>query len=198
MGEWISVLTEPEKTLKDEKAKASFNGMLSNIIKVGLIFGLIMGLTYSIIARDMGVVIWVFSQWLGPAMMVGSGAVVISLLVATPVVLLIMFLLNQLITWMTSKILGGKGSLTEQAYLSSIVVAGVFMLFVFLIGLGVLMQYYMHAAASTFLPFMFLFSALYGLYLGTLALKETHDLDTSTVVLMLVLSLILGQVPYML
>ena len=178
MNAWIECLKNPKGTLSKEKANSDMGKAIVNVAKAGALLGLVIGLFLVITG----------SVALGG--MADVGAIISIVLVA--IILPISFLIIQVILLVISKVLVGKGTFEQQAYLSSIVAgAGIVLILAAMTLVGVLFL------VATDLGVMLgavliLIALLYNLYLNILALKEAHDFSfVMALVVMIVYTIIM-------
>jgi len=166
---WIDSLTKPIQTFKKEKNNANlFEGMM-HIAIAGLITGFLSGLKMLFESTFLGMLGSTYGG-LGSLGLFGAIGFIASIIL-TPIFSVIIWLIVSGILYIFAMMLGGKGSYTTQSYLYAIylaplnVIVGVFSLIPFVGGI------------IAILPM------LYGLYLLTLVLKETHQYTLGKAVL---------------
>lgn len=164
---WKEVLTEPIKTFKKQEKKADLTEAVKQLVIAGLIAGFISGL-----AALTGLTALGTTGNLGTSMM-GAGVgifVFIVVLIGTPIVLLIGWLVVSAVIYLFAKIFNGKGNFTKQSYLIAL----------FWAPLAIV------TTVIGIIPFIGAIIAflvgLYGLYLLTLALKQAHKVSTAKAV----------------
>jgi len=164
---WKEVLTEPIKTFKKQEKKSDLGEAVKQLVIAGLIAGFISGL-----AAFTGLTAIGATGNLGTGMM-GAGVGIftfIAVLIGTPIVLLISWLIGSAIIYVFAKIFNGKGDFTKQSYLIALFWAP---LVVVTTVIGIIP--FIGAILGCLLW-------LYGLYLLTLALKQAHKVSTARAV----------------
>lgn len=144
---WIPALTKPAETFSKQKGKASLGDALISMALAGLVGGAVGGLLAGIVGLIAGAI----------------GGLLVSGLVVP--------LVMNAVVWVMAKLLGGKGSYSDQFYLYSLfgapvmLVSGVLSIVPIVGGLigGLL--------------------SLYSLYPLTMALKQVHGFDTMKAVI---------------
>ena len=144
---WKSALMKPKMTFKKEVKKADLGLGAKHILLAGAIVGLLMGIAS-----------------LNPI-------VVVILLFLYPILSLVGWLLGVGIIYLFAKLLGGKGNIVQQGYLTAIYAAPLSIITTIL----------------SLIPFVGIWISilvsLYAFYLLTLALKEVHKYSTGRAIL---------------
>jgi hypothetical protein len=164
---WKNVLQKPEAVFKSEIKRASLEDFAKNLVIAGLIVGLISG-----IAGAIGI-----SQTMFGAL--GSMTVFIASIVLWPILLVISSLISSAIYYIFAKLLGGKGSFTQQAYLISLYTAPLTILLL-IVNLIPVIGFVVDILIG-----------VYSLYLLTLVLKQVHKFTTGKAILTWLLPLII-------
>lgn len=161
MEVWKNALLHPHQTLADEKKNSSIGTALKYVAVAYLVFGLVFGLFFyfllSLIPSSLPL-INVILKGLGIAVLIGA-----------PIFFVIMGIIGILIGsgiyWVIAKIFGGKGSYTEQVYLTSIFISPIVILGIlgFIPAIGFLVP---------------LLLGIYNIYLFILMMKEVHGFGT--------------------
>lgn len=162
---WKSVLMHPKETFADEKKGSNIMEGAKQVALAYAVAGIIIGIVIAIFGAGPA------AMFLGPmAAVAGVAAIVV-----TPVMLVIMGLITSFIgagiIHVMSKLLGGTGTFAQQYYLMAIWMAPVMLLGMVLNLVPIVGQ------------LIGLLLNLYGLYLGTLAIKEAQGLSTLKAVL---------------
>ena len=151
---WKQVLMKPAETFKREKKNADLGEGAKHILIAGVIVGVLSVIQNAMLGTRIS------------AMLGGTSGTVYTL-VATPVMTLVGWLIGAGVLLLVAKMLGGKGSFNTQAWLTALYLAPVSVL----------------AAVLALIPFvgsgLGILVWLYGLYLLTLALCETHEYGMS-------------------
>jgi len=168
---WVDAFLKPKETFQKEKANASIKEGALNILTASFIISVLLSIVVAILGS-------VGASFMGLSTVEGFGGGVVGLII----IIFILFVVGELvgsfisvgIIWLTALLLGGKGSFTQQYYLSSLFTAPLLVLLIIniipLIG-GLLT----------------LIAALYSIYLLYLVVKEVHGLSTGKTVLSILL-----------
>ena len=155
---WIDAFVKPAATFKAQKSKASLKAGLMNYGIAGLISGII---TAVIILAGLSALVstgFTLPSMEGVGVTGAVGAVIGGIIAA-----LIGSLIITAILWVVARILGGKGTYTQQYYLVSL--------------------YAVPVAILSIIPLVNILVILYGLYLLTVALREAHGYGTGKAVI---------------
>ncbi len=145
IGLWKSALMSPKETFAKEKQNASIMAGAKQLVVGGAIAGLIMGLVGLLFGNVFGLVL-----------------MPITYAIALPIASLVI----TAIFWVIAKLLGGKGSYSQQFYLSAIF-GSPFAIINSILSIIPIIGW------LALLPV-----GLYGLYLTFLAVREVHQLST--------------------
>ncbi|MFH1750651.1 MAG: Yip1 family protein [Candidatus Micrarchaeota archaeon] len=181
---WKFVLTNPKETFTAEKKNASF----PNAIKHVAISGAIAGLFFTVMVVILGAVaISILPKGTNNLSFSALGLAGVFLLILYPLLFSLfataLSLVINAINFVLGKILGGKGSFSEQYYLYAIFTSPLL-----LINFLVLMI----PIAGFFLIWLSgLFTVAYGVYLLYLSLKEAHQIPELNAVAITLFSLLI-------
>lgn len=174
---WKEVLTKPIETFKKQEKNADLGEAVKQLVIAGLIAGFISGL-----AAFAGLTAVGATGNLGTSMM-GAGVGIfafIAVLIVTPIVLLIGWLIGSAIIYVFAKIFNGKGDFTKQSYLIALFWAP---LVIVTTVIGII------PFIGAILGFLV---GLYGLYLLTLALKQAHKVSTARAVAIWIVPIVIS------
>ncbi len=161
---WISVLTKPGETFRQEKENANINEAIKGIVAAGIIAGILffIDMNISLCFDEPNIIIGTYPGFFESIIM--SMATMIYL----PLYGIINLAILSGILHVSAKFFGGNGTLTTQTYLISLFFAPIFVIYFFT-------ALFVSPVVIIFIP--------YFLYLLTLALKETHNYGTKNSVL---------------
>jgi hypothetical protein len=161
---WMEALKNPIQTFKKEKKNADLTEGAKNIALAGLITGLISGLVFLVVGS-------IYSMANPYAMgLIGIPAFV-AILIVSPIVSVIGWLISSGIYYLIARLLGGRGDYKTQSYLIALYSAPM--------GIVITVLNLVPILGSI----LSLLGAIYSLYLLTLSLKETHGFSTGKAVL---------------
>lgn len=162
---WIESLTKPVSTFKKERKRANLSEGALHIAVAGIVTGFIMGLIKMVFGSA------VVGQYFPMASGLVGAAAFLATLILTPIVSVISWLIMSGILYIFALIFGGKGDYKTQSYLYAIYNAPLSIITTILILIPIIG------------PFLAFIIVIYGLYLLTMALKETHRYTTGRAVL---------------
>lgn len=152
---WIDIFVHPKETIKKEKGKTSWKDAFVRVVIVGIVYGLIMG----------------FFTFLFSLMGGASGAVAgiiawILQMILWPIYIVVGWIVLAILLFITAKLLGGKADFTQTAtdltlYIAPVTFISALVAWIPLIGI-----------------FLVSLVGLWGLYILTIQIKETHNLTT--------------------
>jgi hypothetical protein len=177
---WKDALMKPFATFEKKKKGGNLMEGLKHMVVAGVIAGVLAALAATFFSMPLAT-----TGALGQAF---AGMAVVGVLISTPIMAVIGWLIGSIVYFIFAKLLGGKGSYATQSYLLALYSAPVMVL----------------SAVFGLIPVvgsvLGLLLSLYGLYLLTMALKSAHGFDTIKAalcwvipaVIMVVLVLVLG------
>lgn len=211
ISSWVGVLLSPAATFKKEHARASYKSCFVNLFSAALIssifnifFGTLLAVfkpnAVLVLARQTGAFSIQKLTSLSPANAAVSFAVDLGVML---VIILALWVFGGSIACKLSKIIGGKGDLKTQLYLTSIFAPGFLFMSTILSFAGALMISYLifAAAYSVFLTaisvwfILLLLVLIYGIYCYVSALIEAHEYNPGAgIATCLISAIIIGAI----
>lgn len=168
---WKDAFLSPVPTFRKMKKKAD----LVEGFKHVLVAGIIAGILGAIVAAVAGAAV----AEMGPLGGLFAGAAIAGVLIGTPILAVLGWLIGSLVWFVFARLLGGKGSYTAQTYLIALYTAPLIVI----------------TAVLNIIPLvgaiLGMLVSLYGLYLLTMAIREAHGFDTVKAALSWIIPLVI-------
>jgi hypothetical protein len=181
---FFDILTKPQPTMEAAKPKADLMAAIKTYVIYGVIAGLIVGIIFAVVFSAIGAFLGPLTQQV-PLFAFFAGLGLLAIIVM-PILLAIWSVVGSAISygilWIIAKVLGGKGTFTQNYYLGSRLVWPLFVA-------GIIVS------ILSMIPFIgwliSLLWLLYVLYLMVILLSVANNISKGKAVLVLVILLII-------